>query len=100
MDVVIYSRGDAEQIERQRDRCQAAALQAGWAVAGVASDSETTTTGWEDANTLVRDGKADKILVISRSVVPNMIESVTAEIVARVPGRQPGRRPQRINPPD
>jgi len=88
---VVYAHGTREEIERQQSACRARAEEAGIEVAALASDEPGSRSGWAAANSMVDKGTADGILVASRSVIPNIIESVTGVI-------RGGRRPQRINP--
>lgn len=88
--LVLYARGTKEQIEDQQVACRATAETAGVEVAALATDDPDSRTGWADANALVDAGRADGILVASRAVIPDVIESVTGLI------RAAGRRPKRM----
>lgn len=88
--LVVYARGTKDEIDRQQDACRARAEEAGVEVAALATDEPSTRTGWNDANNMVAEGTADGILVASRSVIPDVVESVTGVI-------RGGRRPRRIN---
>lgn len=91
--LVMYARGTEQEIERQQYACRASAETAGIDIVSLATDPPHGRTGWADANALVDSGAADGILVATRAVIPDVVESVTGDI-------RGGRRPRRIHPLD
>lgn len=92
MRAVIYARGDPDEIGRQQEQCRIMAESSDTEVVALATDRPDCSDAWHDANAMVVDGEADKILIASRDVIPHLIESVTGHIR--------GRRPRRLHPPD
>ncbi len=88
--LVLYAHGTKDEIDRQQDACRARAEEAGVELAGLATDEPGSRTGWAAANAMVDEGTADGILVASRAVIPDVVESVTGVV-------RGGRRPRRIN---
>jgi hypothetical protein len=87
--VLIYARGTDEEIQHQQRAVQRTAVDlGGHEVVAVATDIPTGSKGWTSANFLLASGEVDVIMVASRRVIPNVIESVTQAI--------PGRRPRRV----
>ncbi|GAA0739199.1 hypothetical protein Drose_04010 [Dactylosporangium roseum] len=87
--LVMYARGTAEEIETQRAACvEITEGLAEYEIAATAADPPDGSDGWISANAMVSNGEVDRILIASRSVIPNIIESVTLNF-------HPGRRPRR-----
>lgn len=95
--VVIYGRGTAADVERQQLQCGTRAVAVGHEVVGVASDPPDGHDGWLAASHMVEVGEADRVLVVSRRVLPMPVESVTGELPGLLPG---DRRPRRIDRPE
>lgn len=90
--VVVYTRGTTAEIAHKQEQCRLMAEQQGVEVVALATDSPDGSSGWNDANAIVMEGRAERILVVSRNDIPRIIESVTQHL--------PGRRAKRIHPPD
>lgn len=84
--IVIYARGTPDEIAAQ----QAACLDqlGGREIVSLASDPPDGSAGWISANAMLAAGEVDRILMTSRKIIPNVIDSVTQ--------RLPGRRPRRL----
>jgi hypothetical protein len=86
--ILIYARGEADEIRGQQRTCRRIADRLGREVVSLASDPPDGSSGWTSANALISTGEVDRILVASRNVIPNVVESVTMAL--------PGRRPRRV----
>lgn len=85
--LLIYARGTIEEIARQQAECTLR-VAPGEVVVSLASDPPDGSSGWTSANAMLGRGEVDRILVTSRSVIPNVVESLTPQL----PGRRPRRR--------
>lgn len=90
--VLIYARGTPEEIAAQQTEClRLAELLGSHEVVSVASDPPGGSAGWISANAMLADGVVDQIVVVSRGLIPNVIESVTQVIARAIPDRRPRR---------
>ena len=89
--VVIYARGTIQEIALQRDACLMVAHRAGQQVVAFASDGNGDRHGWDDANRMVAEDRADRVLVDTLRRMPPFITSATQEIRRLTPGRRPRR---------
>lgn len=90
--VLIYARGLPEEIADQQTECMTR-VAPGEVVVSVASDPPDGSSGWISANQMLAQGEVDRILMASRSVIPDVVESLTQQL----PGRRPLRRHRRVN---
>jgi hypothetical protein len=90
--VLIYARGTPEEIAAQRAECMRLVdLLGSRDVVSVAADPPGGSDGWISANAMLADGVVDQIFVVSRGLIPNVIESVTQVIARAIPDRRPRR---------
>lgn len=85
--LLIYARGTTEEITDQQDGCLSR-VAPGEVVVSVATDPPGGSSGWLSANAMLARGEVDRILMASRSVIPDVVESLTQQL----PGRRPRRR--------
>lgn len=85
--LLIYARGSIEEIADQQAECMSR-VAATEVVVSLASDPPDGSSGWMSANAMLARGEVDRILMASRSVIPNVVESLTQQL----PGRRPRRR--------
>lgn len=86
--IVIYARGTPEEIAAQQAKCLGQLEDR--ETVSLASDPPDGSAGWISANAMLAAGEVDRIMIASRKVIPNVIDSVTR----RIPPL--GRRPRRL----
>lgn len=84
--VVIYTSG--ETAHQQFEQCQQLCERRGYAIVAVAHDRPGSDRAWHDAQRMVSDGSADRIVYASSSVTPSHLESVTSAWVWERAGDQ------------
>lgn len=81
MRVVIYARGNAEEIRLQTDQCCRQALANGWEIAALAQDQPDTWKGWDSAHVVIHEGRADRVLMTTRQFIPRRaVDSITRDV--------------------
>lgn len=94
--VIVYARG--EQVEEQLDACQQLCARRGYAVVALARDAPGQTRGWDDAQQMLRDDAADRVVVASGSNVPDTLESATGGLPGPAETRHLRSASHRIRP--
>jgi hypothetical protein len=89
---VMYVTGDDQEVAEQMQQCQDLCIERHQEVVAVARELQGSTDAWEDAHRMVRDGEADRIVMASGAVVPDVLESATGGIPGSRRHRRPGER--------
>jgi hypothetical protein len=77
---LIYLRGTDEQIEIQLTHAYAVCARRGYEVVAVMRDQPGGTDNWHESHRLIRHRKADRLIVASSLVVPDLLESATGAL--------------------
>lgn len=78
--VVIYVRGTDREVAEQLAQCEELREKRRYTVAGIARDFPGQTSAWDDANRMVKNGQADRIIMATAGVVPEHLESATGAL--------------------
>lgn len=77
---LIYVRGTTEEIDTQLGNAYQVCSRRQYEVAAVLRDQPGGTIGWHAAHRMLRHHEADRIIVASSLVVPDLLESATGAL--------------------
>lgn len=78
--VVIYARGTTDRAAEQIERCQELCARRGYQVVAIATDAPGSYQAWQDAQKMVTEDGADRVVFASSTNIPDHLESVSGEI--------------------
>lgn len=92
---IIYARGTLAELAEQDAWCFAHIAEHRYELVGVAHDGPGESDAWDDAQRMIRQGEADKLVISSGAKTPDYVESVTGSL-----NDEPAKRPadRRVRP--